>query len=362
MSRAGKSPLKPTAPSAMRLQSKSAQLAEYLRHAMRDGTLAEPLPGMRAWSRQLGVSRQTLHTALRALQRDGVLTLHPRGARLNPRAPSAAKSLPGAHRVRWLIDGTYRHLLHNHHRTFDLLHERLRLRGIDLKSEICTPGRLREIARQAATSRELLLLGSLPPLFQKLFATTGRPALVLGEVAAELDLPFVNTDQAGVVRHATFRLLRQGCTQLKLVHVKSAASGVMSARSSFQQACRAWEKSSVAHQAVATNLDLTSLLQAMRRLTQQVGERLGVLVLAPVPVGMVVTALLQQGIAVPARAEVIALLHSTEAVHLCPPPPTYIWPMQAVVREITRAAEIYFHSGTLPPGGKLIPAELAQLT
>lgn len=345
----------------MRLQSKPAQLAEYLHTAISDGTLAEPLPGMRIWSRQLGVSRRTLHTALQTLQREGLLKMHARGARLTT-APASAQPEAGPRRVRWLIDGTYRHLLHNHHRTFDLLHERLRLRGIELKSEICTPVRLREIARQKAATNELLLLGSLPPAYQKLFASASRAALVLGEVAPGLDLPFVNTDQAGIVRHATFHLLRQGCTQLKLVHVKSAAIGIKSARAAFQQACREWEKTAVTHQLIATELDLPSLLNAMRRVTAHCQKHTGVLVLSPVPIAMVVTALLQKGIAVPAQAEVIALLHSVDAVHLCPPPPTYTWPMQAVVKEVTRAAETYFTTGSLPVGGKLIDAELAKLT
>lgn len=344
----------------MRLQSKPAQLAEYLRTAIRDGTLAEPLPGMRVWSRELGVSRRTLHTALQTLQREGLLKMHARGARLTS-TQAAPKPEAGLRRMRWLIDGTYRHLLHNHHRTFDLLHERLRLRGIELKSEICTPVRLREIARQKSAANELLLLGSLPPVYQKLFAATGRPALVLGEVAPGLDLPYVNTDQAGIVRHATFHLLRQGCTHLKLVHIKSAAIGIKSARTAFQKACREWEKTPVTLQLIATELDLTSLLQAMRRLTNSVTERTGVLVLSPVPIAMVVTALLQKGIAVPAQAEVIALLHSTEAVHLCPPPTAYAWPMQAVVKEVTRAAETYFTTGRLPAGGKLLDAELTKL-
>lgn len=360
MSRAGKS--RSTSPaSAMRLQSKPAQLAEYLRTAIRDGTLAEPLTGMRIWSRELGVSRRTLHSALQTLQHEGLLKMHARGARLAA-APAGAKPEPGPRRMRWLIDGTYRHLLHNHHRTFDLLHERLRLRGIELKSEICTPVRLREIARRKSAANELLLLGSLPPAYQKLFAATGRPVLVLGEVAPGLDLPFVNTDQAGIVRHATFRLLRQGCTHLKLVHIKSAAIGIKSARAAFQEACREWEKTTVTHQLIATELDLPSLLNAMRRVTAHSKDHMGVIVLSPVPIAMVVTALLQKGIAVPAQAEVIALLHSVEAVHLCPPPPTYTWPMQAVVKEVTRAAETYFTTGSLPPGGKLLTTELAKLT
>lgn len=363
MSRAGKSrPAPPPAAGEMRLQSKPAQLAEYLRAAIHDGGLSEPLPGIRGWSRQLGVSRRTLTAALQTLQREGWLTLHPRGARLNAKPPAAkAPAAPSApRRVRWLIDGTYRHHLTSQHRTFDLLHERLRLRGIDLKFELCPPARLREVARRAPVPNELLLLGSLPPAYQKLFAASRQPALVLGEVAAGLELPFVNTDQAGAVRHAAFRLLRRGCTQLKLVHIKSAAAGVRSARDAFQKAGAEWSSGPVATQAIGTDLDLTSLLGAMRRLTTSIKGRTGVLVLSPVPIALVVTALLQHGIAVPDQAEVVALLHAPEALHLCPLPAAYAWPLVAVVRHVTQAAETFFATGSLPPGGKLLTAEEAK--
>lgn len=346
----------------MRLQSKPHQLAEFLRQSIRHGKLAEPLPGMRLWSRQLGVSRRTLHAALQMLQREGLLTLRPRGAQLNPLSGQTAIAKSNApKRLRWLMEGTYRHHLHTHHITFDLLHERLRVRGIELKSEICTPVRLREIARQAPVPNELLLLGSLPPVYQQLFAATAKPVVVLGEVAAGLDLPYVNSDQAGAVRHATFRLLRQGCVQLKLVHVKSAAAGMRSAQAAFRQACKEWTRSAVNSQMIATELDLTSLLSAMKRVTTNIKPRTGILVLSPVPIGMVVTALLQHGIAVPAQAEVVALLHSADSTKLYPPPPAYAWPMTAIVREVTRAAEHFFATGTLPPGGKLLAAEMAKV-
>ncbi len=351
----------PAEQGVMRLQSKPLQLAEYLRQSVRHGKLEEPLPGMREWSRQLGVSRRTLHAAVQILQGEHLLTMHPRGARLNPHPPDRSSAKPAApRRVRWLIDGTYRHHLHSHRRTFDLLHARLRLRGIELKFEICAPVRLREIARLKPVPNELLLLGSLPTNYQRMFAGTAKPVLVLGEVAPGLDLPFVNSDQAGAVRHAAHRLLRQGCMQLKLVHVKSAAAGMRSARESFRQACATWTKGAVPGQAIATELDLTSLLSAMQRVTAHIKQRTGIIVLAPVPVAMVVTALLQHGIAVPAQAEVVALLHSPEAVRLYPPPPAYAWPMTAIVREITRAAESFFATGILPASGKLLTAELAK--
>lgn len=346
----------------MRLNSKPHQLADYLRESIRQGRLVTPLPGMRLWSQQLGVSRRTLTTALQILQTEGWLTLHPRGTRLNPQSPAAAQSSASSapQRVRWLIDGSYRHNLHTHHGTFDLLHERLRLRGIELTSEICTPVRLRKIASQPDVANELFLLGSLSPIYQRLFADTKKALLVLGEVGPGLTLPHITADQAGAVRHAAFHLLRKGHTHLILFHIQSDAMGMRSSQQAFRDACAEWKPAPVNAQLIGTKLDQTSLLSSVRRLAKRVTKRTGIIVLSPVPLTMVTTALLQHGISVPAQAETVALLHSAELIQVYPPPTHYEWPRAAVVRHITAAAEHYFASGILPTGSKNIAAEMAK--
>lgn len=342
------------------LHSKAHQLAEYLRDSIRQGRLAAPLPGMRLWSRQLGVSRRTLQDALTELRQEGWLTVRPRGIHLNPTSAKPAASRTTAPcRVRWLLESTYRRYLYNYHVIHGLLQERLGPRGIELSWETCPPARLCKIARQPAMANELLLLASLPPACQRLFAASGKPALILGEAAPGVALPFINADLAGIVRHATFRLLRQGCTHLEIVHVQSTAAGIRSAEAAFQTACADWTRSPVTHRIIATALDQMSLQSTMRQLVSGVKGRTGILVLAPVPVGMVVTALLQHGIAVPAQATVAALMHPKEAIQLYPPPVHYPWPMAALVRQICSAAERFFATGTLPADGKTIAIEAA---
>lgn len=346
---------------SLRLHSKPHQLAEFLKQAIRDNSLTLPLPGVRLWSQQLGVSRRTLHTALHALQQEGWVTLHPRGTRLNfpPTEPTLNRQT-ALKKVRWLTDAAHRQNQPALHNTFDLLYERLKVRGISLKAESCTPTRLREIALQPKAGGELLLLGSLSPTYQRLFASTAKPALVLGEVAPGIELASVNVDQSGAVRHATFRALRQGCSRVILVHMNTTAPGMRSTRHAFSTACQEWTRSKVTAQFVTTHLDRTSLHNTMERLATRITEHTGILVLSPVPISMVVTALLQHGIAVPKRAEVLALLHPENAVQLYPTPPAYLWPMKPVVRQITAAIEQYFTTGTLPTNREAISAELAK--
>lgn len=362
MARAVSSRSKPLPASGeLALHSKPHQLAGYLRTCLREGRLTAPLPGMRQWSQQLGVSRRTLHATLHDLQREGWLTITPRGIRLNAPPPAAAGPRPAApRRVRWLLESTYRRHLHNYHVTFGLVQERLSRRGITISWETCPPARLRALARQEAPANELLLLASVPPAYQRLFAASGRPALVIGEVGAGLSLPYINADLAGIVRHATFRLLRRDCTRLVMVHIDSAAAGIRSAEATFQAACGEWTRTPVSARIFATALDQTSLLATMQRLVAGVKERTGILVLAPVPVGMVMTALLQHGIAVPAQAEIVALMHPVEATQLYPAPLHYPWPIDALARQITAAAEKYFATGRLPTGGKTVAIESAR--
>lgn len=346
----------------MRLNSKPHQLADFLRESIRKGQLGTPLPGLRLWSQQLGVSRRTLSSALQILQKEGWLHMHPRGTRLNPQPPSSDQTDKTApQRVRWLIDGSYRHHQHTHHRGFDLLQERLRLRGIELTSEICTPARLREIAKQPDNPNELYLLGSLPETYQRLFAATKKTLLVLGEVSPGLTIPYISADQSGAVRHATFHLLRKGHTHLKLVHTQSKTAGLRNAQRAFREACAEWTRTPVNAQLISTKLDQTSLLSTMHRLAKRVTQRTGILVLSPVPLTMVTTALLQHGIAVPDQAEAVALLHPEELLQIYPPPTRYELPLAAMVKQISTAAERYFSTGTLPAKSKKLTVEMVKI-
>lgn len=262
--------------------------------------------------------------------------------------------------VRLLFFGVYRLNLYGYLETISTLRQALARRGIELRWETCSPARLREIARQSGNGRELLLLASVPPVYQRLFATAAKPVLVLGEVAPGLSLPFVNVDQAAAVRHATFHLLQHGCRHVVLAHINVAAAGIRSAGEAFRSAGKAWTRHPVTLQEVAMALDLPSLMSATRRLATAVRPRTGIIVLAPVPVSMVVTALWHAGVAVPEQAEVVALFHSAEGTQLYPSPTHYPYPVAAVVRHLTAAAVDYFETGQLPTVKKTIPAEQAK--
>jgi DNA-binding LacI/PurR family transcriptional regulator len=333
------------------------QLAEYLRSAIEHGRLADPLPATRRWSRELGVSRRVLIAAVKELAAEGWLTVHRRGARLKSRARGIAAG-GGVRRVRLLYSSTYRGPGLEYSETVGRLKEQLALRGIELAWENCSASRLREMARQAG-SRELLVLASLSPVYQRLFAETGKPVCVLGEVAPGLDLPFINVEQSATMKHAAFALLRHGVRELVAVHIDADSAGLRTALGAFRAACAEWPRQPVSCRLISTPLDPTALPATARRLLPAGDGKVGYVVLAPIPVGFVMTALMHQGVTIPARAEVVALFHSADAVKLHPPPLSYPFPSQRIARQLTDLAARFFDTGAVPEIRKTLWPEVA---
>lgn len=334
------------------LRSRSEQLAAHLRERIQGGELTDPLPGTRAWSQQLGVSRRTLHEALRQLHREGWIVVAARGARISHGLLS--RSSPTRF-VRWLYYGVGLPQIGQELDLLTALREQLRLRGIEFTWETCQPPRLRTLAARRDGGNELFCLVSFPAAYQKLFAASRKGVIAIGQPAPGLALPFVTADQPSVVRHATQRLLRQGFGQVCLVLADVAAPGTDLSIESFRDACSKWPCQPVHAHVFRTALASQSVLATTRRLAQRITDRCGIVVAAPVPLGLVMTSLLQQGIAVPGRAEIIAVFHSSDAVKLCPSPMRYALPVARIVKVLADAAARYFESGRLPRIAKCVP-------
>ena len=340
------------------LRSKSEQLAEYLRDHIRRGELAEPLPGTRLWSERLGVSRRTLKAAIQQLRRDGLLIIGRRGIRLNPNTILPHASAEGTRFVRFLVYGLGSPQMHQHLELLDVLHERLQVHNIQVTTEKCIPPRLREIAQERSGQNELLILASLSPLYQRLFARSGRAALIMGQPARGVLLPSVTADQRGIIHHATQHLLRRGFERVNLVFADVAAPGTSQAISAFRDACNQWPRQPIVGQLVPTKLDDQSLATTVRQFVTRVKGRHGVVVVAPVPVGLIMTALLQRGLAVPREAEIIAVFHSRHEVRLDPPLTRYPFPADRIAKAITEAAVHYFDTRHNPVFHKVIGTEI----
>ncbi len=219
------------------LRSTAELLAEHLRDAIESGELAEPLPGIRPWSQQLGVSRDSLARALRVLQRGGLITVHRNGVRLNPvrQRPPAGR---GPRLVRVIYHGFPS--LHEDLDWIESLSESLHRHEVQLTLERCNAKRLRALTHAPTNRNELLILSALPETYQRLLVDRRMAALLIGLPSAQAPLPFITVDQEPAVRHATQRLLRQGFGELDLLNFRFPSAGTARVAAAFAAACREW--------------------------------------------------------------------------------------------------------------------------
>ena len=128
----------------------------------------------------------------------------------------------------------------------------------------------------------------------------------------------------------------------------------------FGAACAEWPRQPVVGRPVPTALDGPSLKITIRRLAESLRGRIGLIVVAPVHIGMVVSALLQYQISIPGQVEVAALFHTPESVMLFPPLIHYAHPGAALDKHLDQVADQYFSTGRLPSVAKRVISEIAS--
>src|SRR5258708_5062071 len=87
------------------LRTRGELLAEHLRQAIARGELVSPLPNIRDWSTQLGVSHGTLEKALHILKREGLIRTRPRKGVHVMRPETTRPRLQQPPTVRWMFYG-----------------------------------------------------------------------------------------------------------------------------------------------------------------------------------------------------------------------------------------------------------------
>ncbi len=336
------------------LRHRSEQVAAHLREQIQNGELAEPLPGTRVWSQRLGVSPPTLASALHQLQREGWLMVGRRGVRL---VAGAVARPAGTPTVRILHYGAEYPEVRAAFDWIIPLSERLHLDGIRLSLQRCSAAQLRAIAKQPAPRKELFVLSSLPARYQTLFAEQQQPAIVFGQPAAGLSLPSIQMDQNGAVAHAVRTLVQHGHRRLVLALPQTTAPGLQTTAEVFDTACASASPQPIHRRSVRIPMAQGRAEAAARRLPALVRERLGIIVIGPVPPSLLMTALLERGIAVPARVELIAVGPPPDAIRVCPRPAHYPFPIQRIVKTIGDAAAHFFATGEVPRLRKVFDVE-----
>lgn len=347
------------------LNSRAGQLADFLRDQLSRGELAEPLPNTRAWAQRLGVGCRTLYGALHILERERWIVIRPRQGISILARPEPSSSPPAAKAVRILYRGLDYPEFWVRERwgeLFFLLSQSLQPHGIALRVERCTDARLRTICAAPARAgfRELLLLRSCPAPYQRQVARSGLPALIFGHRAPGVDLPYINYDLEGAVRHAVHRLLRRGVQPLYFLVEGGKAHGVERQSAAFRSACESWPHPPAGGEIVPISIRPDSQLDLLRRFAARVRKKCGILVAAPVSSAGVVLALLERRIKVPGDAEMVLIGGKPEAAFVSPTSVRYDISLEAGVKNITRAAVHFFETGAMPEVSKTIAMEISN--
>ncbi|OGV68160.1 MAG: hypothetical protein A2498_14890 [Lentisphaerae bacterium RIFOXYC12_FULL_60_16] len=342
------------------MRFRAEQLADYLRESIQRGELRDPLPATRGWSKELGVGRTTLDEALSNLRREGLVTIVPgRGVRLNPAARAVARRSAGHPRlIRMLYSAhDYPYTL-SHLNWVAMLEERLYLHGAHVKLERYSDARWPAILRRSGPGEELFVLCSLSPKRQRLFERSRKPCLIVGQPAPEVSLPFVRCDHEGMMRHATHRLLRRGFARVSFVAARCAAPAIPFMTDVFRSACAEWPRQPVDAQVVLMPLELSAMATAARHFAASITGRHGILVMAPIPVGMIQTAITRYASGAAGQVEFIGLLTTEPDIGVCPLPAHYPAPIERIAGIVANAAIRYFDTGALPTLRKIVGLKL----
>lgn len=337
------------------LCSKAELLAEHLETCLARGEIASPLPNIRRWAVELGVSHGTLEAALKILKRRGWIQTHPRrGIQIVHQKP-VARSANQARLVRWITMGRQFSHLPTAAIVIDAISRRLGAHGIRVSLEVCDSKRLAAICDQTPASNELLLLQALPLAALRWFEKARGDVLMLDLPVAGLSLPYIAIDVVPAFRHATYYLVRRGFEHVTLV----ANTGSYPLEEVFSTIC-AQAPRPMHGQVVRVPDELYEQHTAIQRLAQRIGPRHGVICNSPVPVGAVMMALTQRGLSVPRDVEVIAVNAMPVEIRTVPIPPHYPYPLQRFARAVSQAVLHYFEQGAVPPLRQLIPLQLVE--
>ena len=343
------------------LRSRADQLADYLRGCITRGELREPFPTIRTLRSKLGVGKDTLERALKALERQKMLRIQPRkGIQLLRAAgmPQRERISGESRVVRWVYYGKKHQDMSSVAEVLLSVSEHLNVHDIHLSVEKCDIPRLKAIHRAGESANEMLLLVDLSEKYQRLFADFRKSVLLFAQPFPGILLPYVTIDVLPALRHAIHGLVRRGFQNITLVLKEGSREYPVEA---FHRFC-AEAPHPLQARVVKLPMSYPEQAFAARRFAAGLKGRHGVVAVYSISASILMTALLKAGLDVPCQVEVVAVNTTRQAVRVFPVPTYYPYPMDALASVLCKAAVQYFDRGEIPPLRKFFPLEVVSAT
>lgn len=216
-----------------------AQTAESLRKGISAGVWQEVLPNERSLSEDLQVSRSTLRTALKELERGGWIKVKNRRWRIKKK-PNKLDKGSGQRVVGVISTASSTGLSPSSLLVLDVIRRTLSQAGFAMKVHVdkacysAKPAKALEKLVKENPSSVWVLLYSKGPL-ERWFVNKKLPCLVMGSSQPDIALPSIDADHRAVCHHAGALLLRKGHRQIALVLPREVFGGDADSESGLKE-------------------------------------------------------------------------------------------------------------------------------
>jgi LacI family transcriptional regulator len=320
--------------------SLAGQVAQVLRENLALGVWKDHLPGERALSERLGVSRPTLRAALDLLRREGWLEVahgcptrilksfrRPAARRTNVAllTPVPLRAMP-PFMLHWLDD----------------LRDELAAVGCQLEVHVAhtcyrpQPARALESLVRRSPAAAWVMYRSTGPM-QRWFQKRALPCLLAGSCVPGLKLPSVDVDYRATCRHAAGGLLAHGRRRIALVLPGAGGAGDVESERGFHEAFANTRTKRVAALVLRHDGTPAHIAAVLDHALRAPAPPDGFIVARSAHVVTVVTHLQRRGVRVPEDATVVSRDDDAFLESIVPPIPRYVCNPAQFARHVSRA-------------------------
>lgn len=350
-------------------QTLSGQVAAHITTEISAGTWREWLPGERALTATLQVSRKTLRKALQQLQREGVIvTAHGLGHRITAPTRPAAVTRPDAS-IGLLTPESLEHL-----RPYTALWvDELRALLIEHGNRLTTFAGQRFFHTRPETALARLVqhnpqtcwvLAHTNEPIQRWFHSRRVACVIAGSCHPGLDLPNVDWDNFAICRHAVGAMIRRGHFRIGFLTPQSERAGDLESEAGFIDGLGRSSRDGAEPGIIRHDGSVEGVNRVLSRHFSVAHPPTALLVANPIYYLSVVTFLAQRGLRVPQDVSLVSRNDDAFLAYLTPQPARYtcnartyakrlLQPIQSILRGEPVAHRVQRIEPKFIPGGSL---------